>query len=239
MSEFRIDLHCHSHFSLDGVSHPLEMVASAKRHGLDGFVLTDHDTQQGIDYFRKRNLVDEEGRAVDGFLIIPGMEVSTYEGHVLVIGAKLSSIPGIKCHDLLPLVHAQGGLCIAAHPFDPARRGVGRDVLNAHAFDGVEVFNAASWFPGLNAKAYRYAKVRKQLMTAGSDSHHPATLGRSHQIIEAEQLTVASVLNGLRQRRSRRHEQLMRLRDYVIKNWYNIRRPKTPLDETDVDNKLQ
>ena len=230
MPEFRIDLHCHSHFSVDGVSHPLQMIGRARELGLSGFVLTDHDTQEGIEYFKKRGLIREDGRACDDFLIIPGMEVSTHEGHVLVIGARLDSMPGVRCSELLPLVQEQGGMCIAAHPFDPARRGVGRTVLNEHAFDGVEVFNAASWFPGLNAKAYQYAKVRDQLMTVGSDSHHPASMGRSYQIIEADELSVKSLIRALREGMCRRHQKLMRPQDYVIKSWYNMFRPETPVD---------
>ncbi len=238
MPEYRIDLHCHSHFSVDGVSHPLRMVERARELGLNGLVLTDHDTQAGVDYFREQGLIRDDGKACDDFLIIPGMEVSTYEGHVLVLGVRLDSMPGVRCAELLPMVQNQGGFCIAAHPFDPARRGVGRRVLNEHAFDGIEVFNAASWFPGLNSKAYRYAKVRQQVMTAGSDSHHPASLGRSHQIIDADELSVAAVIRALREGRCRRHEQLMRARDYVIKSWYNIRRPQTPVDEWLVSDKL-
>jgi len=164
--------------------------------------------------------------------------VSTHEGHVLVIGATLDSMPGVRCGELLPMVHEQGGLCIAAHPFDPARCGVGREVLDEHAFDGIEVFNAASWFPGLNKRAYQYAKVRNQLMTAGSDSHHLASLGRSHQIIEADELSIKSLIRALREGMCRRHQQLMRPQDYVIKSWYNIFRPKTPLDGSAVADNL-
>ncbi|MEM1159148.1 MAG: PHP domain-containing protein [Verrucomicrobiota bacterium] len=230
MPEFRIDLHCHSHFSVDGVSHPLQMIYRARELGLNGFVLTDHDTQEGITYLRKRGLLDDNMQAVDDFLVIPGMEVSSYEGHVLVIGAELEPMPGVRCSDLLPLVQQRGGICIAAHPFDPVRRGVGRDVLNQHAFDGIEVFNAASWLPGLNRRAYQYAKVRNHLMTAGSDSHHPASLGRSYQVIEADELSVKSLIDALSHGLCRRHEQLMHPRDYFIKSWYNMFRPKTPLD---------
>jgi hypothetical protein len=238
MPEYKIDLHCHSHFSLDGVSHPLRMVERAHEVGLNGFVLTDHDTQRGVEYFRRKGLIREDGKAHEGLLIIPGQEVSTYEGHVLAIGVKLDPMPGVRCAELLQQVHAAGGICIAAHPFDPARRGVGRKVLNEIPFDGVEVFNAASWFPGLNPKAYHYAKVRGQLMTAGSDSHHPASLGRSHQIVDAAELSVSAVLDALKSGQCRRHERLMRLQDYIIKSWFNLCRPETPIDETLISDRL-
>ncbi|MEM6885694.1 MAG: CehA/McbA family metallohydrolase [Verrucomicrobiota bacterium] len=233
MPEFRIDLHCHSHYSADGVSHPLQMVGQARETGLNGFVLTDHDTQQGIEYFSKRGLVRDDGESADDFLIIPGMEVSTREGHVLVIGVRLDPKPGISCNELLPLVQGQGGLCIAAHPFDRLRSGVGRRVLDNYGFDGIEVFNAASWFPGFNTRAFHYAHGCNQLMTAGSDSHHLASLGRSHQIVQAAQLSVGSVMESLRRRSCSRHEQLMRPEDYILKSWYNVVRPETPVDESE------
>lgn len=44
-----VELHCHSNFSfLDGASHPEELAEEAKRLGLDGLALTDHNGFYGI-----------------------------------------------------------------------------------------------------------------------------------------------------------------------------------------------
>lgn len=73
------DLHTHSTAS-DGTLEPKELVDLAKRLGLKGFALTDHDTIDGlneaVDYGMKQNID-----------VIPGVELSTnfegYEIHLL------------------------------------------------------------------------------------------------------------------------------------------------------------
>ena len=63
------DLHAHSDIS-DGTQPPAEVVASAKRAGLQGMALTDHDTTAGW---------SEAVRAAQEhqILVIPGMEITT------------------------------------------------------------------------------------------------------------------------------------------------------------------
>ena len=46
----KIDLHSHSYFSGDGVSSLESMIASARRKGLDGFAITDHNTCDAVAY---------------------------------------------------------------------------------------------------------------------------------------------------------------------------------------------
>ena len=43
----RIDLHCHTSESFDGVASPEAVVARAVERGLTHLVITDHDTIQG------------------------------------------------------------------------------------------------------------------------------------------------------------------------------------------------
>ena len=80
---YHIDLHCHSFFSGDGVSSPEALIASARRRGLHGFALTDHNTSDGCRYLIDKGLAREDGLPVDDFLVIPGVEVTTAEGHLL------------------------------------------------------------------------------------------------------------------------------------------------------------
>ena len=74
---FNIDLHTHTFFSGDGVSSPEENVAAAREKGLHGFAITDHNTCDAITYLLEKGLMREDGQPVDGFLIIPGVEVTT------------------------------------------------------------------------------------------------------------------------------------------------------------------
>jgi len=43
----KIDLHCHSYYSDDGISSPEKLIKMALKKGLDGIALTDHDTTKG------------------------------------------------------------------------------------------------------------------------------------------------------------------------------------------------
>lgn len=92
----RIDLHCHSRFSSDGVSEPEEMVQAAKDRGLHGFAITDHNTSACVDYFLSTGLMREDGKPVDGFLILPGQEITTSAGHLLALGVRLPDLKGIS-----------------------------------------------------------------------------------------------------------------------------------------------
>jgi predicted metal-dependent phosphoesterase TrpH len=64
----RADLHTHSVIS-DGTDHPAEIVRLAKRLGLGGIGLTDHDTLEGLNEFMTAG--------VQGIQRVPGVELST------------------------------------------------------------------------------------------------------------------------------------------------------------------
>ena len=64
--KYRIDLHCHSRFSADGVSEPEEMVQAAKERGLHGFAITDHNTCACVDYFLSAGLMRADGLNAKG-----------------------------------------------------------------------------------------------------------------------------------------------------------------------------
>ena len=69
--EIKLDLHVHSERSPDGVMTIEEIVSLARARGLHGAAVCDHD------------LALTEPPQFDGFLLIPGVEVSTQLGHLL------------------------------------------------------------------------------------------------------------------------------------------------------------
>ncbi|HEV51558.1 MAG TPA: PHP domain-containing protein, partial [Thermoprotei archaeon] len=70
------DLHVHTVFSEDSVNEPQHIIAFAKRKGLSGFAVTDHNTTKGIAAFK-----DEKE-----LIVVPGVEISTAVGHLLGLG---------------------------------------------------------------------------------------------------------------------------------------------------------
>jgi predicted metal-dependent phosphoesterase TrpH len=195
--QYRIDLHCHSWFSADGVSRPEAMIRGAKAKGLSGFALTDHDTSDGCRYLVDQGLMRMDGKPVDDFLIIPGVEVSTAEGHLLCLGVMLPKLKGCPAREVGQMVHAQGGLVIPAHPYDRFRAGIRESVLETLEIDGVEVFNAATRWKRFNEAAYAYAERRKLPMTAGSDAHHEGALGTAYTIFSTEDFSVGGILGQI------------------------------------------
>lgn len=193
----RIDLHCHSRFSADGIAEPEEMVAEAKRKGLDGFAITDHNTCACVDYFLQHGLMRADGQPVDGLLIVPGQEITTSAGHLLALGVRLPDLKGISPAEAVELIHAQGGLAVPPHPYDMFRAGIREHVLESLPVDALEVFNAATTLKRYNRLALEYAQRRGLPMTAGSDAHHAEAMGVAATILEVEEFNLAGVLQAI------------------------------------------
>jgi len=194
-----LDLHSHSRFSADGVSEPEEMIEAAKARGLHGFAITDHNTCACVDYFESKGLLRADGEPVDGFLIIPGQEITTREGHLLALGVRLPDLKGIAAAEAVDLIHREGGLAIPPHPYDYFRAGIREATLDTLPIDALEVFNAATTFRRCNRQAFEYARRRGLPMTAASDSHHCEALGVSYTTLDAPAFNVAGVLQAITQ----------------------------------------
>jgi predicted metal-dependent phosphoesterase TrpH len=194
----KFDLHSHSFFSFDGISSPEEMVAVAKSKGLNGLAITDHDNCDSVDYLMERGLMREDGLPVDGFLMIPGVEVSTAEGHLLCLGARLlDDLKGVPALDVCRLIHEAGGLAVPPHAYDRFRAGIREEVLNTLPMDAMEVFNAATTLDRHNRQALQYAKGKNMGMIASSDAHHAEAVGTAYTILETDKLSLDSVLTHL------------------------------------------
>ena len=223
----RIDLHVHSFFSADGVSSPEDLIAAARAAGLNGLAITDHNTCEAVDYLISRGLMRPDGQPVDGFLVMPGIEVTTADGHLLCLGCNLpSSLKGVPAAEVCRLAHDAGGLAVAPHPYDLFRAGIRESVLDALPLDGLEVFNAATTLKRHNRKAYDYAQRRGLPMTAGSDAHHAAAVGVACTIVETDDFSVRGILDAL-QRGTELEQRYLTTRQTIRKtwnNWFRLRR---------------
>lgn len=216
-----IDFHCHSWFSGDGVSAPEALIASARTKGLHGFALTDHNTSDGCRYLIDKGLAREDGLPVDGFLVIPGNEVTTAEGHLLCLGVLLpNNLKGTPAAEVCKLVHDLGGLAIPPHPYDLFRAGIRQAVLDVLEIDGLEVFNAATTLKRYNRQAFEYATMRKLPMTAGSDAHHEAAIGTAYTILHTEDFSVKGILGQIA-KGTELNQRYMSPKDALRKTWNN------------------
>jgi predicted metal-dependent phosphoesterase TrpH len=219
----KIDLHCHSFFSGDGVSSPEQLIEAARAKGLDGFAITDHNTCDAVKYLTDKGLMRPDGLPVDNFLIVPGVEVTTAEGHLLCIGAVLPNLKGRPAAEVCHLVHAAGGVAIPPHPYDIFRAGIRENALKTLQIDGIEVFNAATTLKRYNRMAYAYAICHGLPMTAASDAHHYAAVGTAYTILETNDFSVAGVLAQI-VKENRLSEKYLSVGGSIRKTWNNLMR---------------
>ena len=106
-----IDLHTHTYpLSHDSLLSPDELIEAAKGAGLDGVCLTEHDF-----VWDPPQLRDLSRR--HGFLVIPGIEVNTEDGHVLAFGLDRYVYGMHRVGELAGLAEAASAVLLAAHPY--------------------------------------------------------------------------------------------------------------------------
>ena len=195
---YRFDRHLHSFYSADAAASPEELIAAARARGLNGIAITDHDSCEVHEDLLEKGLERADGLPVDGFLVVPGMEVSTAHGHLLCIGTTLPVMRDAPVHEVFEAIRQRGGVAIPAHPYDRWRAGIHESFLDELPLEAIEVFNAAVTSRNFNDKARAYAKNRGLSMTASSDAHHASAVGISETAFAMENLSVANLLAALR-----------------------------------------
>ena len=106
-----IDIHTHTYpTSDDSILTPEELISKSKRIGLDGVCITDHDR------FWDPKDIDALSRKHD-YLVLPGCEVTTEEGHMLVYGLQEYIFGMHKASYVRELVDDAGGAMVVAHPY--------------------------------------------------------------------------------------------------------------------------
>ncbi len=225
---FNFDLHTHSLFSGDGVSTPEELIAAARAKGLHGIAMTDHNTCDAVTYMLEKGLMRLDGQPVDGFLVLPGVEVTTADGHLLCVGAELPYLKGKTAREVCEIIHQRGGLAIPPHPYDLFRAGIRFSVLQTLPVDAIEVFNAATTLRRYNRYAFKYAQVRNLPMVAASDAHHAAAVGTAYTILNTEDFSVKGILAQIL-KSNELNQRYLTPRDSLRKtwnNWLRLRRRK-------------
>ena len=179
-----IDLHTHTmHKSYDSAQSLEELIIEAKSLQLDAICLTEHD-----EFWNIERLV-EISRYYE-FLVLPGSEVNTDNGHFLTFGLEKYVFGMHKVGYLKGLVEDASGVLIGAHPYRrnyvnqratdmPAMEMHISKIVQKEAYqicDALEVFNGRS-----DAAETRFSlKLSEYLgkpQVAGSDSHKPGDLG--------------------------------------------------------------
>ncbi len=175
------DLHIHTTGS-DGMGTPDAVLReAARRADLTAIAITDHDDLAPA--LQARELHARRGYA---FAFVPGMEVTTLEGHLLALFVEQGVQSFRSLAATLDRIHAQGGLAVIPHPLSPLTRSVGRHgierVLARRAdglwFDGIELANPS---PAGRLTAHKAARLNRERFhlaaLGGSDAHYLPVIG--------------------------------------------------------------
>lgn len=167
---FKGDLHVHSIHS-DGVYSLEEIAAKANKAGLDFIALTDHNTSsQNYFYPRHANV-----------LFIPGMELTTYQGHVNLFGVHepLDDFRASTQDELaqrLTLARGRGAYISLNHPHDLSCPSCHWQWGWDAEYDWIEVWNGP-WRPSnaatLDWWQQQLVSGRRLVIVGGSDTHRP------------------------------------------------------------------
>lgn len=191
----KLDLHVHSKYSDDAIGTPKEIMKSVKKKGLQGFALTDHNTIDGA-------LKAVKELSSKDFIIIPSIEISTGNGHLL--GLNLTSdIPrGLPVEETVERIIDAGGTPIVPHLYRNMS-GIKKERLKniKDRIDAIEVYNGCSQ-PKTNIQTARVATEFQLGGTGGSDSHIPEYAGYAYTIIDTTDLSIDGVINEIEKHKS-------------------------------------
>ncbi|MDR0887794.1 MAG: CehA/McbA family metallohydrolase [Candidatus Methanoplasma sp.] len=161
----KADLHIHSEYSNDGVSTPQQIIDTAVRLGFGCVAITDHNS------FEAYADVKDNGKVI----VIPAIEVSSKEGHILGYGIDRDIPRGLSVKETIDKIHEAGGVAFAAHPYR-WWSGLGEENTRNYDFDGIEAKNGRSSRTS-NRDAKKLSEEIGKPVTAGSDAHTPDHIG--------------------------------------------------------------
>jgi predicted metal-dependent phosphoesterase TrpH len=169
----KIDLHVHTCYSGDSSITLKQVVSFAKKRGLDGVAITDHNTVKGALKLKTKEII-----------VVPGIEVSTLNGHLLGINVTTPIPSKLGIEETIRLIHEAGGIAVAPHPTAFYKSPPSRKVSS---YDAVEVMNASSVpFSVLTYFSRRFAERLGLPQTGGSDSHYAPEIGSAYTVVESD-----------------------------------------------------
>jgi predicted metal-dependent phosphoesterase TrpH len=198
---FVIDLHTHSSPASSCSSTSVdELIEEAKRIGLNGICLTDHNhvwTPGQVEELRQKH----------GFPVFRGNEITTNQGDMLVFGLEKDIRGIITLEELREEVLAAGAFMIAAHPFrgfltfSTVQLGLTPETAAQRPLfqlvDGVEVLNGKVTEKE-NAFSSSVAETLRLPATGGSDAHQASEVGKYATRFFAEVHTEAELVRALK-----------------------------------------
>ena len=180
----KADLHIHTTLS-DGMAEVSELLQYVQSQtDLDIIAVTDHDNIRGAWEARE---TWAKGRY--RFQVVPGIEVTTIEGHLLALFVEKPVASLRPVEETLEAVHCLGGLCIIPHPMSWLTRSLNQHTIqriidsphDGVYFDGLEIANQS---PGSRMGLRKAATLNRHRFhlaeVGGSDAHFLRAVGTAY-----------------------------------------------------------
>jgi predicted metal-dependent phosphoesterase TrpH len=187
--------------------------------------LTDHNTIKG--YRTIQTMIPSD------FLVIPSVEISTADGHLLAINVTEDIPAGLSVEETVERVIDAGGEPIVPHLFR-LLSGIKKEKLKAirPRVSAIEVFNGCS-VPNTNLKIAKVAHAFNLGGTGGSDSHDPAFAGYAYTVVDSTDLRIETVLSEMKKKKTwgegvtmpliyRRDRMVLSIRQYISRGFKRI-----------------
>ncbi len=188
-----VDLHLHTRFSFDASISPKYVADALHQHPLiKGVAVTDHNTVEG--YFHVRRFA----ATYQDLVIIPGVEVTTMLGDVIVLGVEEKPAYWSTIESVVEFARERNGVLVVPHPYRGGGIGDAAKKIPSD-FAAVEVANPDSTVQE-NRMAEALASNQNMPGVGGSDAHHVEQMWKAYTQIDADP-EVDSVLKAIRDRR--------------------------------------
>jgi predicted metal-dependent phosphoesterase TrpH len=169
-SSISIDFHVHTSFSYDCLMPPKFVIEAARRKGLDGIAVTDHDTVEGA-------LATVAANKHSDFLVIPGIEVKSELGDIIGLYVT-SGIASRRFTDVIREIHEQGGVAYLPHPIRTFGATRLDQIHAAHPeIDLWELYNGRYQRRDFCQADDAFAALNIEGPLCGSDAHFPWEIG--------------------------------------------------------------
>jgi predicted metal-dependent phosphoesterase TrpH len=184
--QIKADLHVHTTYSKDSLITPKDLIFYAKKRGLSAVAVTDHNSLDGS---------YKIARETD-FLVIPGMEVSSADGHIVALNVRELIPRGLSASETVERIHKAGGVAIACHPYVFFKGALKEKVCST--FDAIETINSRAFpFNRSVRKAEETAEKLGLSRVAGTDSHYGPQIGCAYTVIEADAPNVEVITRAI------------------------------------------
>jgi predicted metal-dependent phosphoesterase TrpH len=184
----RADLHVHTTYSSDSAIQPKTLVGHLVDHNfIKVAAVTDHDTVKGCGVTRQL------ASAYPDILIIPGVEISTPNGDIVILGTEEMPPKPWTVEGVVDFARDRNYVSVVVHPY--REYGMG-DLARNYKVDAIEILNGCS-SPSANKLAQNLAKLMGLPGVAGSDAHQPSELLTVYTEIQAS-LDVDEILKALK-----------------------------------------